>query len=521
MPRFLGSACLLALAMGAAPVAAQSFPVDDPTLRQIWAEGMVRSQVTGLLQVLSDSIGPRLTGSPGILAGQEWLKASYAKWGITARSEKYGTWTGWRRGPTHIDLIAPRLRSLEGQMLAWSPGTKGKSVEGGTVILGNPSDSAAFAAWLPLAKGKFVLMSFNEPTCRTDSSYVKWAGLEAFASMAIRREADREARTEQVPSRGAGANALAARLEAAGALGLISSSWSSGWGTARFFQARTTQVPTVGLGCEDYTLLYRLTEHRQGPVLRVSAESEFGGDVPVFNVIGEIKGREKPNEYVMLSAHFDTWDGASGTTDNGTGTVIMMEAMRILKTVYPNPKRTLQVGHWSGEEQGLNGSHAFVEDHPDVLDGLHALFNQDNGTGRVASVSTSGLVGAGVQFGHWFSRLPDELSKGVELSLPGLPSGGGTDHGSFSCAGAPGFNLGSESAEYGEYTWHSNRDTFDKLLPENLRRNATIVAMLAYLAAEDPVKTPRDRRILPVVDGKQTVWPECNKAVRSRAQWLR
>ena len=121
-------------------------------------------------------------------------------------------------------------------------------------------------------------------------------------------------------------------------------------------------------------------------MLRVAAEGKDLGEVPVHNTIAVIPGSEKPNEYVMLSAHFDSWDGSSGATDNGTGTIVMLEAMRILKQAYPNPKRTIIVGHWAGEEQGLNGSRAFMADHPEIVEGMQALFNQDNGTWRVETL---------------------------------------------------------------------------------------------------------------------------------------
>ncbi|HWN81579.1 MAG TPA: hypothetical protein VNM87_05765, partial [Candidatus Udaeobacter sp.] len=146
---------VLAILLGIPPqLRAQSFPTDDPVLRAMWSEGMQRSQAMSLLQVLSDSLGPRLTGTPGAAAAQTWIKEVYAKWGIPSRSEQFGTWMGWRRGPSHIDLVAPRVRSLEGGMLAWSPGTKGKPVEGRTVVLQDPGDSTAFAAWLPRVKGR-------------------------------------------------------------------------------------------------------------------------------------------------------------------------------------------------------------------------------------------------------------------------------------------------------------------------------------------------------------------------------
>ncbi len=503
---------------------AQSFPTDDPVLRRIHAEGMTNSQAMSLIQVLTDSIGPRLTGTPGMAAGQEWLKATYAKWGVTARSERYGTWVGWRRGPSHVDLLAPRVRSLEGRMLAWSPGTRGRPVQGPTTVLADPRDSAGFATWLQQVRGKFVLGSMAEPTCRPDSSYIRWAGQDAFNEMNRNRQAMRTQWQRRSLGFGMEAKALAQRLEAAGALGIVTSSWTGGWAATRIFQAQTRQVPTVGLSCEDYGLVYRLTERNQGPVLRVSAESEFLGEIPVFNVIAEIRGSEKPDEYVMLSAHFDSWDGSSGATDNATGSIVMMEAMRILKAAYPAPKRTILVGHWSGEEQGLVGSRAWAEDHPEVVRGLQALFNQDNGTGRIASLSASGLVNAGASIAGWVSRLPGDLSQGLSLSFPGSPAGGGSDNASFACYGAPGFGLGSEAADYFSYTWHTERDTYDKVIESNLRRNATLTAMLAYLAAEDPVTVPRERRIMaagPGGQGGQGQWPACQKPPRSSAESTR
>ena len=500
--------------LAAAPLQSQSFPTDDAVLRKIWTEGMVNSQAMSLIQVLTDSVGPRLTGTPGMTSGQEWLKATYTKWGIPARTEQYGTWVGWKRGPSHVDLIAPRVRSLEGGMLGWSPGTKGKAVQGGTTILPPPADSAKFTAWLAQVKGKFVLGSLAEASCRPDSSYVQWAGQNAFDEFSRARQLNRQA------WQGRGINrTMAERLENAGAAGVITTNWTGGWGSTRIFQAQTRVVPTLALSCEDYGLVYRLTERNQGPMLRVTAEAEFQGEVPVFNVLAEIKGSTRPDEYVMLSAHFDSWDGSSGATDNGTGSVTMLEAMRILRAAYPAPKRTILVGHWSGEEQGLNGSRGFAADHPEVVKGLQALFNQDNGTGRVVNLSAAGLVGAGANIAGWVSRLPSELSQGLNLGFPGSPAGGGSDNAAFACYGAPGLGLGSEGADYGTYTWHTGRDTYDKVIESNLKRNATLTAMLVYLASEDPVTVPRDRRILPNrPDGTPGTWPACPTPAR-KSPW--
>ncbi|MFS8639191.1 MAG: M28 family peptidase, partial [Gemmatimonadota bacterium] len=349
-----------AVAMGvlsaAGPATAQNFPTNDPILREIWREGTENSHVYTLAQTLTDSIGPRLTGSPGMNAAHNWAVEMYRKWGIEARNEQYGTWTGWRRGITHIDLIEPRVRTLEGTLLAWSPGTNGKKVEGGVAILPDVQNADEFRKWLPSVKGKFVMISFPEPTCRTDDNWEEYGLPETVEAMRKARDEARQAWNERVRRTGMSPAELADALASAGARGILTLRWSNGWGVNKIFGAQTRRIPTLDLSCEDYGLVFRLAENNQGPKLRLEADAQFLGQVPVFNTIATIPGTEKPNEYVLLSAHFDSWDGASGATDNATGTVTMMEAMRILKKVYPNPKRTIIVGHWGGEEQGLNGS---------------------------------------------------------------------------------------------------------------------------------------------------------------------
>src|SRR5919199_763114 len=182
----------LALLAAVSPAASQSFPTENAVLRRIWQLGMDSSQTYPLAQALLDSIGPRLTGSPGQRAAIDWAVARYAAWGIPARAERYGTWRGWRRGVTHIDLVAPRVRSLEGTMLAWSPGTGGRPVTAPVVILPDVTDSAAFVRWLPQAKGKFVLVSAPEPTCRPDTEWAQFATPESYQRMREERTRARE-----------------------------------------------------------------------------------------------------------------------------------------------------------------------------------------------------------------------------------------------------------------------------------------------------------------------------------------
>ncbi|NJD20538.1 MAG: M20/M25/M40 family metallo-hydrolase [Gemmatimonadetes bacterium] len=517
----LAVSLLVALAATAAPrpAVAQTLAVEDPVLRQIWDHAMNRSQIEQMMQILLDSIGPRLTGSPSAAMAQQWVVGKLQGWGIQAERKQYGTWEGWERGVSHIDLVTPRVRSLEGRMLAWSPGTAGKPVEGGVVPLPTMKGIADFEAFLPQVKGKFVMIAFPQPTCRPNSQWEQFGAPGSFQRMDEARQAGERAWNASIQATGLSNRDLAKRLEAAGAAGIATSVWAGGYGTTRIFNSFTRQVPTFELGCEDYGLVYRLAVNNQGPRLRFTGESKNLGEVPVHNVIGTIPGTQLPNEYVLLSAHLDALDGGSGATDNATGSVLMMEAMRILKQVYPNPKRTILIGLWNSEEQGLNGSHAFVEDNPAVIQGLQAAFNQDNGTGRIVNLSASGFVDAGESLARWLAKVPSEVSQGISFNPLGSPAGGGSDHASFVCAGAPGFSLGALNWGYSDHTWHTQRDTYDKLVIDDLRNNAVLVASLVYLASEDPQRVGRTKRtVFPVSpQGQPGSWPECTKATRKSA----
>ncbi|HSM59269.1 MAG TPA: M20/M25/M40 family metallo-hydrolase, partial [Longimicrobiales bacterium] len=517
--RLLAAAAVLPVA--AAPSSSQTLAEDDPVLRQIWDVAVNRSRLEPLAQALLDSIGPRLTASPGMERAQDWAVKMLSSWGYEARTERYGTWEGWDRGPSHVDLVSPRVRSLEGRILAWSPGTDGRPVEAPVTYLPTIGSPADWESFLGTVRGKWVMMSFPQPTCRTDAQWREFAMQGSFERMDSARDAAQDAWTESLRATGSEdtrGRDLYRALEAAGAAGVITSQWTGAYGTTRVFNAYTREVPTFELGCEDYGLVYRLAANGQGPVLRLTAESRNLGEVPVFNVLASKRGTELPEEYVMLSAHFDSWEGGSGATDNGTGSVLMMEAMRILAEAYPNPRRTILIGLWSGEEQGLNGSHAFVEDHPEVVDGLQALFNQDNGTGRVVSMSASGFPDASGSLARWLARVPAEVSTFIEPNFPGMPSGGGTDSSSFVCIGAPGFSLGALNWGYFDHTWHTQRDTYDKLVFDDLRNNAVLVASLVYLASEDPERVSRERRTTFPVNrftGEQGSWPTCSPAQRT------
>ena len=488
----------------------------DPMVQEIVTEATENSQLKKLGHELLDVIGPRLVGSPQMEQAHDWAVKTYADWGIAAENQQWGTWKGWERGITHIDLVAPRLRTLEGRQLAWSPSTSKKGVTAEAIILPEAKDSADFQSKLNQVKGKFVLLSFNEPTGRPDYNWEEWATEQSFEKMKKERsEAENDWRA-RIKATGYSSRELPEILEKAGAEGIITLNWSSGFGVNKVFSAYTRDIPTVDLSLEDYGLVFRMAENGDKPELHIVATSKDLGEVPTFNTIASIEGSEKPEEYIVLSAHFDSWDGGTGATDNGTGTLVIMEAMRILKKVYPNPKRTIIAGHWGSEEQGLNGSRAFVKDHPEIVENIQAVFNQDNGTGRVVNLSGNGLVDAYDYLGDWLSAVPDSISNQIETNFPGMPGRGGSDYASFLAAGAPAFNLSSLSWSYWNYTWHTNRDTYDKIVWDDVQSNAILSAILAYKASEDADKTSRKQRVLPINQrtGEQSTWPEPRDATR-------
>lgn len=486
----------------------------DQVIEKIIAEEKENSQLKELAHELMDGIGPRLVGTPQMQEAHDWAVEKYATWGIPAENQQWGEWRGWDRGITHIDMMEPWVRSLSGMQLAWSPASPKGGATGEVVALPEVADEAAFKAWLPSVKGKYVMISVPQFTGRPDYNWEEWATDESFEKMKEDRAAFEQAWNKRIENTGLGRRELPQALEDAGALGIITSYWSRGFGANKIFSANTKSVPTVDLSLEDYGLLYRLAESGKKPVINLNAQSKETGVQPTFNTIAEIKGTEKPDEYVMLSAHFDSWDGGTGATDNGTGTIMMMEVMRVLKKVYPNPKRTILVGHWGSEEQGLNGSRAFVEDHPEIVEKIQALFNQDNGTGRVANVSGQGFVDSYEYLGRWMSEVPREITRDINTSFPGNPGGGGSDYASFVAAGVPAFSLSSLSWSYFNYTWHTNLDTYDKIVFDDVQNNVIMAAIMVYMACEEPDMVSRERRIPIGRDGKPTEWPAMRSPTR-------
>jgi len=487
---------------------------------QIENEATENSQLQTLAHELMDVIGPRLVGTPQMKNAHDWAVETYKKWGIVADNEKWGTWRGWERGITHIDMLSPRVVSLSGRQLAWSPGTSKEGITANLITIPTMEDSLAFKKWVSNVKGKFVLVSMPQPTGRPDYNWEEFATPESFEKMKKDREAQTNDWRQKIRATGYSSRTINEALEKAGAAGIIQSRWSSAFGANKIFSASTKKIPVVDLSLEDYGMLYRMVANGGDPVIKVVAESKELGRVPTFNTIATIPGKELPNEYIILSAHFDSWDGGTGATDNGTGTITMMETARILKKLYPNPKRTIIIGLWGSEEQGLNGSRSYVEDHPEVVAGVQALFNQDNGTGRVVNLSGQGFLNSYAYLGNWLEAVPDDITKHIETTFPGNPGGGGSDYASFVAKGVPAFSLSSLSWSYWNYTWHTNLDTYDKIVFDDVRSNVILTAILAYMASEDPESTSREKAVLSINPrtGERRQWPTPRSPKREGGQ---
>src|SRR5574341_1244942 len=300
---------ILAIATFPALAYSQSFRSDDQVIKRMWRIGMDSSQTERLAQVLMDSIGPRLSGTPGFQSAVEWLERTYNDWGVKVRRDRYGTWRGWRAGDFHMSLTAPRLQALDVELLGWSVGTGGRTIDADVVVMPQFADAAAATQWLGTIRGKFVLISPPEIMCRAPHELETNARAATVTRINQRRQELQQqanARMRLLASANAASQQAAfrsvfTRLEDAGAVGLGSMLWSNGWGVNKIFGAQSEKVPSFDISCEDYGILYRLASNNQGPRIRFTADAQATPqEVPMFNVIAELPGTEKPNEYVML-----------------------------------------------------------------------------------------------------------------------------------------------------------------------------------------------------------------------------
>jgi carboxypeptidase Q len=476
--------------------------------QKIIAIAKENSEIMANLTYLSDMIGPRLTGSPALKRANQWAAEKMKSYGLTAvELEAWSIPVGWERGTASARIIEPdNGRALLLAAAGWTPSTNGK-IEANLVVMTakNSKELAAYKGKLnravvlrgPPASVRPITDTQFFPTGRPDrqaeekksepgkSSDKKdtapgpaAAEQPSFEEMqAFRRELADFLRSE---------GAAVLLQDAAKPHGLLTT--TGGWrGTDR--ASGPEPLPSAFVAHEHYALLHRLAT-RPGAMTRIEIEITnklIPGPLAVYNTVGEIKGSEKPDEFVMLGAHLDSWDLAQGTTDNGTGSVVVLEAARILARSGIQPKRTIRFVLFTGEEQGLHGSRAYVQKHKDELPRISMCLVHDTGTGKV--------IGIGLQ-GREVLRplLEAELISLKDLGLKdiNLRRMRGTDHSSFEQAGVPGFAVQQDMAEY-RFTHHSQSDTLDKAREADLIQGAQVMAVGALRVANLPNLLPRDR----------------------------
>lgn len=476
--------------------------MDSKAIDAIKKEGLGNSKVMDMAFHLTDVSGPRLTNSPGYFRAANWARTELEKWGLTnAALEPWGDFgKSWELKKSYIAMTAPYYRPLIGFPKTWTKGSDG--LQHAEVVLVKATDSAGLDAYRGKLKGKLVLLYRNDTLKQsfvTDATRHTDEELEKM-SKAVPDTADPRR------NRGRGAATMANWLKELatkeGAVALLSMNPRGQDGTL-FVQGGGAygandpeNILDIAIAMEDYMSLVRLANSGYPLKLDVDVQTEFfNKDLKGYNVIAEIKGTDLSDEIVMLGGHLDSWQGATGATDNAAGSAVMLEAVRILKESGVKPRRTIRIALWSGEEQGLLGSRAYVKNHfadPATMElkpdhsKMAAYFNLDNGTGKIRGVYLQGNDKVRPIFTQWLEPFNALGAKTLSIS-----NTGGTDHLAFDAVGIPGFQFIQDEIEYSTRTHHTNMDSYDHLIAADLTQAATIVASFVYNAANRDEKLPR------------------------------
>ena len=544
--RYLAVVTLLA----AAPLAAQE-KVDTPTIERIKSEEMNNSKVMDIMSWLSDVYGPRLTWSPNALRAQNWAVNEMKSWGLSnVHTETWDTpaGLGWENQKFWMNATAPVPFIVEAVPQAWSASTKG-AVTGNAVAIKAGCLDELKAQYNGKLKNAFVMVApalnravnqFNATASRYNDS--------TLAAMQAAQPAAQGGRGGFQPGRGGAQPALSAVCEAqfardstaaaerAAASGLpVPPRFGPRGGvsvadtnTIRWLQTQGVNaillgdaghvggdigtnngasrvkgapaVPTVHVAQESYGRIARMLEKNIPVTLELNMQNKFYPEnTTSANIIGEIPGTDPAlkDEVVMIGGHFDSWHAGTGATDNGAGSGVMLEAMRLIKTLGLNPRRTIRIALWTGEEQGLLGSRAYVARHFGTVDasGFHATpeqqklaayFNVDNGSGKIRGVYLQGIEAERPIFDAWMGPFKDMGMKTLTIS-----NTGGTDHLSYIAVGLPGFQFIQDPLDYGNVTHHTNQDVYERLQPDDMKFNSAVVAAFAWQAAQRDEKLPR------------------------------
>ncbi len=427
---------------------ADEAPEITPPLRALAGATLVGGRAHALLRELTDNYGPRLTGSPAYAGAARWALEAFQKMGADdARLEDFDLPVSWQRGPVTLRATAPVARPLAADAIGWAPAPPGGALRAEVVLVETLSEAAKRAREL---KGKIVLPSGKRG---------------ARLGLAARLEAQRALRD-------AGVAALITRGRRPNNAGNARACFGCA--------SRASTLPMVEVGLEDSAWLERRLE--EGKVtLELANESRLGGPLKVPNVVAELRGRERPDEFILVGAHLDSWDFATGAQDDGAGVAQVLEAARVIAQAGQRPRRSIRFALWGGEEQGLLGSLAYAKAHAAELDRAVAVVNADHG--------------AGAPKGFWLDARPDLVPRFAPLAkrlFAGLGAAElkddfhcDTDHCPFALEGVPTFNLEVDEKVYDE-VHHAPSDTFDKVNEHELSAGAACVAIAAYALADLP-----------------------------------
>jgi carboxypeptidase Q len=501
--RTFGIAALIAVSV-ALPLSAQwptTEKIDLDAIYRIKDEGLQHSKVMEIESYLTDVYGPRLTGSPNMKEAGDWAMKTMKDWGLTnVHEEPWPFGRGWQNLRFTASALTPRAYPLIAYPKAWTPGTNGPLTGDATIaVITEEKDFATFKGKL---RGKFVLsMAMRDVPAHFDPLGHRYTDTE-LADLA-----------KQPTGGGRGRGNFAAAQEFnrkkaqffldEGVAGVLD--FSRGDGGTVFVQApqgvsRDPKGPAqpvqVTLAVEHYGRIWRTLEKKIPVTLQIDADNKFfDADLNSFNIVAELPGTDKAGEVVMLGAHFDSWHGGTGATDNAAGSAVMMEAMRLLKTSGVKLRRTVRIGLWGGEEEGLLGSKEYIKAHygnPEtmVLKPEHAslagYFNVDNGTGLIRGVYLQGNEAVAPIFQQWM-----EPFKNLGMTTLTIRNTGGTDHLSYDAVGLPGFQFVQDEVEYNSRTHHSNMDVYERVQANDMMRNAVIVATFVMNTANRDEKLPR------------------------------
>ncbi len=492
--------------------------LDMDMVNKIKKEGLENSKVMDIAFHLTDVSGPRLTISPGYTRAANWAKDKLTEWGlVNAQLEPWGEFgKGWEQQKCYVAMTAPYYQPMIAVPRAWTGSTPGKGELKGEVMLIKAKDTTELLQYAGKLKGKIVMTWTDAkigPSFTADGNRYADSTLEKMAKAEMRPLQGRGGQQGQQandPARVARMNqqmvqrrmnefllkekpALVFAINARGTDGTVFV--GSGGSYAKDSE---TAPAGVMLSSDDYLRMQRLIE--AGIKVQIEAEVKtkfFTDDLKGYNVIAEIPGTDPTlkDEVVMLGGHLDSWHGATGATDNASGCAVMMEAVRILKRLGVQPRRTIRIALWSGEEQGLHGSRNYVKNHfadPATMElkpghaKVSAYYNIDNGTGRIRGIYLQGNKEAGPVFTKWLEPFHDMGAKTVTIN-----NTGGTDHQAFDGVGIPGFQFIQDEVEYNTRTHHTNMDTYDHLVPDDLKQISVIVASFVYHTAQRDEKIPR------------------------------